>query len=86
MIISQSGNDAYVLATTTGAYSFDPSLDYYLMWPTTGDMALYGAASTTNSYANGLAQWFEGGQLFIDDINISDVAFRICSGAECVLP
>ena len=86
IIISQSGNDAYILATTTGTYSFDPSLDYYLMWPTKDNMALYGAASTTNPYANGLAQWFEGGTSFTDDANIADAAFRICSTAECVLP
>ena len=84
-IISQSGNDAYILATTSSQYSFDPNSYYYLQWSTPGDWALYGAASTTDPYANGAAEW-KTGTLFDADANISDVAFRICNTAQCVLP
>jgi len=82
-ILSQSGDDAYILVDMTGsAYSFDPDQYYYLMWITAGDMALYGSAGDV--YANGSAQWFDGA--FAPDTNISDVAFRICNTAVCVLP
>ena len=86
-ILSQSGNDVYLLATTTSAYTFSPDQNsyYYLQWTTPGDWALYGAASTTDAYTNGAAEW-KTGLVFEADANIADVAFRICSGAECVLP
>ena len=89
-ILSQSGNDAYLLATTTSAYTFYPDLDsheyyYYLQWTTPGDWALYGAASTTDPYTNGLAEW-KTGTVFDADANIADIAFRICNTAQCVLP
>ncbi len=84
-IISQSGNDTYILATTSSPYSFNPGLFYYLKWSITGDMALYGAASTTvpDTYQNGTAEWFDGS--FSAEAKLSDVAFRICSGAVCDL-
>lgn len=81
-ILSQSGNDAYLLATTTSAYTFVASSYYYLMWITTGDMAFYGSASDT--YTNGLAQWLTG-TVFDADANIADIAFRICDGSTCDL-
>ena len=82
-IVSQSGDDAYILVDMTGsAYSFDRTLYYYLLWIIRGDMAVYGSASDT--YANGVAQWFDGA--FAPDANILDTAFRLCSTAECVLP
>ena len=82
-ILSQSGNDATMLVDMiSSAYSFDPAQYYYLMWVTNGDMAVYGSAGDT--YANGAAEWSDGS--FAPDANISDVAFRICSTAQCVLP
>ena len=86
-MLSQSGNDVYLLATTTSVYTFspDPNSYYFLQWSTAGDWALYGAASTTDAYANGIAEW-KNAIVFEAEAKISDVAFRICSTAQCVLP
>ena len=81
-ILSQSGNDAFILVDfTSAAYTFDPNLYYYFKWLITGDMALYGSSGDT--YAPGAGLWLGGGPVL--DANTADIGFRVCDTASCDL-